>query len=273
MPATKTAEARAPARSQSQGKRRVGRPRKQEVTSSDVEPREHILKTAARLFSEKGIAEVSMLEIAQQSGLVQSSLYYWFRRKELIVAELLQQINRLPLAYAKELEQTGEQAGLQLYRLVRFDVRNVCDFPLEITEVHRFSGRDRAAFETYWRERRALTATIERLIRAGIEQHVFRQVDAYLCALTVIAQDESVQNWFRRGPRQRGRAGAAHEDFQVGRFTADEVAEFVATQTLASLLAAPARIEQLRKRALAAPRTRAAPRSPRRVQTPRSPKT
>lgn len=248
MPATKTAEARAPARQQSQEKRRVGRPRKQEIASSDGEPREHILKMAARLFSEKGIAEVSMLEIAQHSGLVQSSLYYWFRRKELIVAELLQQINRLPLAYAKQLEQTGEQAGLQLFRLVRFDVRNVCDFPLEITEVHRFSRRDRAAFETYWRERRELTATLERLIQAGIEQSVFRQVDAYLCALTIIAQDESVQNWFRREPQKRGRTG--HEDPQVARFTADEVAEFVATQTLASLLAAPARIEQLRKRAL-----------------------
>ena len=31
-------------------KRRVGRPRKHEISGSDAEPREHILKTAARLF-------------------------------------------------------------------------------------------------------------------------------------------------------------------------------------------------------------------------------
>ena len=49
-------------------KRRVGRPRKHEISGSDAEPREHILKTAARLFGDKGIAEVSMAEIAQQSG-------------------------------------------------------------------------------------------------------------------------------------------------------------------------------------------------------------
>jgi TetR/AcrR family transcriptional regulator len=256
MAATKTADARTatrrPTQEKNQQKRRVGRPRKQEMSSSDPAPREHILKMAARLFSEKGIAEVSMLEIAQHSGLVQSSLYYWFRRKELIVAELLQQINRQPLAYAKQLEQTGEGADVQLLRLVRFDVRNVCDFPLEITEVHRFSRRERAAFETYWRERRELTATVEALISAGIERGVFRKVDAYLCALTIIAQNESVQNWFRRDPRPRGRAGGAYEDPQAGRFAADEVAEFVAVQTVASLLAAPARVEQLRKRAGAA---------------------
>src|SRR5690349_24900382 len=107
-------------------KRRVGRPRKRESASPDVDPREHILATAARLFSEKGIGEVSMFEIAQESGLVQSSLYYWFKRKELIVAELLQQTNRQPLSYAKQLKQLGELPDVQLYRLVRFDVRNVC---------------------------------------------------------------------------------------------------------------------------------------------------
>ena len=81
-----------------------------------------------------------MLEIAQQSGLVQSSLYYYFRRKESIVAELLQQINRVPLAYAKQLRKEGDEPDVQLFRLVRFDVRNVCQFPLEITEVRVAAG-------------------------------------------------------------------------------------------------------------------------------------
>src|SRR5688500_3199557 len=103
-------------------KRRVGRPRKRESVPMEGEPRAHILATAARLFADKGIAGVSMLKIAQQSGLVQSSLYYWFRHKESIVAELLQQVNRLPLAYAKQLERAGGEPDVQLFRLVRFDV-------------------------------------------------------------------------------------------------------------------------------------------------------
>src|SRR4051812_5602815 len=126
-------------------KRRVGRPRKREMADG-AEPKEQILKAAASLFSARGIAEVSMLEIAEASGLVQSSLYYWFRRKELIVAELLLQVNRVPLAYAQKLRAEGESPDVQLYRLVRFDVRNVCGFPLEITEVHRFSQKNRQAF-------------------------------------------------------------------------------------------------------------------------------
>jgi len=96
-----------------QEKRRVGRPRKRESAPPDIDPRDHILASAARLFAENGIGEVSMFEIAQESGLVQSSLYYWFRRKELIVAELLQQTNRQPLSYATQLKQLGELPDVQ----------------------------------------------------------------------------------------------------------------------------------------------------------------
>lgn len=215
----------------------------------DGAPREQIVNAAGQLFAERGIAEVSMLQIAERSGLAQSSLYYWFRRKEQIVAELLQQVNRLPLAYAKQLKAEGAPPDVQLYRLVCFDVRTVCEFPLEITEVHRFSKRDHAAFDTYWRERRELTRTVERLIGGGVEAGVFRPVDAFLCALTVIAQDESVQNWFQPSARLKPRTTSAQEDPAALRYESDSIAEFVATQTLASLIAAPSRLEALKKRA------------------------
>lgn len=204
------------------------------------------MSAASALFAARGIGDVSMLEIAEQSGLGQSSLYYWYRRKELIVAELLQQVNRLPLAFAKQLESQGDGPDVQLYRLVQFDVRTVCEFPLEITEVHRLSRRERSAFDTYWKERRELTSTIERMIARGVEAGTFRQVDAYLSALTIIAQDESVQNWYLRDPRPKQRG---HGDPLAARYRAEEVAEYVATQTVASLIAAPTRVEAVKKRA------------------------
>ena len=182
-----------------------------------------------------------MLEIARKSGLGQSSLYYWYRRKEQIVAELLQQVNRLPLAFARQLESEGDGADVQLFRLVRFDVLTVCEFPLEITEVHRFSRRDKPAFETYWRERRELTAAIESLVARGIGSSSFRKVDARLCALTIIAQDESVQNWYLREPRPRREPGAPS-------YRADEVADFVAMQTLGGLLASPSGLSLLQRK-------------------------
>ena len=233
-----------------QEKRRVGRPRKRETAESGVDPKEQILKAAASLFGERGIAEVSMLEIAEGSGLAQSSLYYWFRRKESIVAELLEQVNRLPMAFAKQLKAEGDSPAVQLYRLVRFDVCNVCVFPLEITEVHRVARRDKVAFDIYWKERRELTRTLEKLIEEGVAEGCFRQVDANLCALTIIAQNESVQNWYPRIARSKGRPAAPHEDPTSLRYAAEEVADFVAGQTVASLLADSVSLESVRSRAL-----------------------
>ncbi len=196
-----------------------------------------------------------MLEIAQASGLVQSSLYYWFRRKELIVSELLQQINRQPLAYARTLRFEGGTPDIQLYRLVRFDVLNVCKFPLEITEIHRFASRDEAAFATYWHERRELTLTVQRLIEDGMAFGSFRRVNAQLCALTIIAQNESVQNWLPRTPPDPGKpaparaAKTAELPPSVVPYTPEQIADFVATQTLAGLVAAESKLATIRKRA------------------------
>ena len=62
-------------------------------------PRDEILAAATRLFAERGVAEVTMSEIAVRAGLRQASLYYWFRRKEEILAEIVEQVNRVPLEF------------------------------------------------------------------------------------------------------------------------------------------------------------------------------
>jgi TetR/AcrR family transcriptional regulator len=214
-----------------QEKRRVGRPRKRENGALGADPKEQILRAASLLFAERGIAEVSMLEIAEAAGLGQSSLYYWFRRKELIVAELLQQVNRLPLAYARQQRVSGESADVQLYRIVHFDVLNVCAFPLEITE-----------------ERRELVRTLRRLIQDGIVSGCFRKVDATLTAMTIIAQDESVQNWHSSAIDGKVRIASAADP--ALRYQDEEVADFVATQTLAGLLAAESKLDLVRRRAM-----------------------
>lgn len=224
-------------------RRRVGRPRKQAADALAGDLRTQIVASAAELFRRRGIADVSMHEIAQRAGLGTSSLYYWFRRKELIVAELLQQINRLPLAHADALAQVPGGADVQLYALVRFDVRMICEFPLEITEVHRFSERDPEAFATYWQERGELAQAFERIVQRGIDAGLFRKVDAALCALTIIAQDESVQNW------RRASLGASLRDAEDLGVNAEAVADLVASQTVGGLTADAARLAAIRQQA------------------------
>lgn len=54
-----------------------------------------ILAPALHLFAERGYANTTLSAIAEASGLQQSSLYYWFPKKELIFRDVLA-VNRVP---------------------------------------------------------------------------------------------------------------------------------------------------------------------------------
>ena len=203
-------------------------------------PRDEILGAATRLFAERGIADVTMSEIANRAGLRQASLYYWFRRKEEILAEIVEQVNRVPLEFVLKLEEEAGDPAVQLWRLVRFDVEALCRFPFDINEVHRLSRRAPDAFEVYWRERQALNDAVERLVERGVAAGRFRPVDARLAALVVLSDDEGVQNWFRPIDGRR-LAGGPDGDYPV-----DEIAEFVAELALRGLLADPAGLDRVR---------------------------
>lgn len=224
-------------------KRRVGRPRKQAPAVLGEDLREQIVASSAELFRSRGIAHVSMQEIAQSVGLGTSSLYYWFRRKELIVAELLARVNRLPIEHARALARAHGQADAQLFALVRFDVLMICDFPLDISEVHRFSERDPDAFATYWQERAELVRVLGRLVKAGIKAGLFRQVNHELFAHTIIAQDESVQNW-----RRKSLGGPVRSATELS-VSAETIAELLASQTVGGLLQDNSQIERVKRRA------------------------
>src|ERR1700712_4938826 len=79
----------------------VGRPRANPRPLSGS-PREEIVAVATRLFGAQGFANTTMAQIAEAAGLRQSSLYYYFRRKELIL-EATFSVNRAPLEFLKRI--------------------------------------------------------------------------------------------------------------------------------------------------------------------------
>jgi TetR/AcrR family transcriptional regulator, cholesterol catabolism regulator len=55
----------------------------------DIDLRDSLLRTTARLFQEKGYAAVTLRSIAAEAGVTTGSLYYYFSDKEQIVLEIL----------------------------------------------------------------------------------------------------------------------------------------------------------------------------------------
>lgn len=196
--------------------RRTGRPRLAPATAGD-DPVEDILRAAGRLFGSQGVAATTMTQLATAVGLRQSSLYYYFARKEEVVAALVARANVVPLALVERIAADGGPPPVQLFRFVRADTVALCDLPFDINEIHRTAARDPGQFEDYWRERRTLERRLGRIVRAGVDDGSFRAVDARLTALTVLSTDEGVQNWYRLGTRRSPAAiGTALAELVVG---------------------------------------------------------
>jgi len=185
--------------------RRSGRPR---VGGKPVvgDPTDEILAAASRLFQERGLENTTMSRLAAEVGLKQSSLYYYFPNRDAVVAALVAQANVVPLALVEGIIADRGSAASSVYRFIRGDVEGLCALPFDINEIHRVAVRDRDRFAQYWQERRRLERLLTSLVSNGVRAGEFREVEPRLVALTILSNDEGVQNWFRLGTSRKPRA-------------------------------------------------------------------
>jgi TetR/AcrR family transcriptional regulator len=197
---------------------RMGRPRLQPRDRAG-DAVDEILAAASALFGDRGVNGTTMAQIAAGVGLQQSSLYYYFRSKEEILAAIVAKANVVPLELVRRVRDQRLAPAVRLWRFVAGDVAALCALPFDINEVHRIAARDRERFASYWRERRTLQSGLTAILREGIADGSLRQVDARFAAITLMSNDEAVQNWYRhdtRPIRDPDAIGAALADLAVG---------------------------------------------------------
>jgi AcrR family transcriptional regulator len=190
------------------------------------------VSVATRLFAEQGFAQTTMSEIARAAGLQQSSLYYWFARKELILQAVFA-VNRCPLEFIERIGAGSGSPALKLYRLIRFDTAQLCASPCDALEVATLAVRQPDAYPEYWRDRQRLHDWVVALLRAGIDEKLFVAVDPDLAALAMLSFDEGLQHWIRHADRHRPGGTALFSYPEVG---SEEAAEFAATTALRGIL-------------------------------------
>jgi TetR/AcrR family transcriptional regulator len=202
---------------------KVGRPRS-DPRPIEREPRDEIVAVGARLFRAQGFGQTTMRQIAAEAGLQQSSVYYYFSSKEAVLEALVEGANRLSLERLARITAAAAPASVGLYRIVRFDVRLLCELPYDINEVLRLSALQEDHLAGYWQDRQALNDGVEAMIAEGISAGDLVEVDARLAALTLLSNDEAVQNWYRPigAHHLAGRAdGEPYSPVEIGDFLAD----------------------------------------------------
>ncbi len=186
-----------------------------------------------------------MSEIASNAGLKQSSLYYYFNRKEQILLATFT-VARAPLDFIKRTGELPESAGVRLYRLLRFDTYQLCVAASHVNEVEQMAALQPDQFESFWEDRQELHDWVERLVQQGIDAGEFIATDVTLTALFLLSSNEGIQNWYRH--QEAHRPGQA--TFSFPEYEAEAVASHYAETSLRSLLVRPSSLARIRRVAL-----------------------
>lgn len=182
--------------------RRAGRPRLRPAASGDRPAREEILDAAASLFVSQGLAATTTRQIADQVGIRQASLYYYFGGKDEILLELLTRSVRPSLSAAGAIESAcGSDAAAGLYALALIDVRTLTRAPHNIAMLYLSPEVQGEAFEEFRGERACLQAVYARLAAALAPGALG---DPVLGGTLIMQAVESVVQLRRLGPLEEG---------------------------------------------------------------------
>lgn len=177
-----------------------GRPRQSGIVTDD--PREGILAAAAELFAEKGFGATRMTEIAQESGLRQSSIYYWFRSKDEILRTIMDQ-NRVSLTAARALAEREEPSAVRLYIVLYQDVVQMCSAPLNFYDLEEAANNQPEVFSDFHSDYRELFGRLRRIIEDGLEAEEFCPVQPDEYVRTALSLNEGSQYRFHVESRSR----------------------------------------------------------------------
>jgi AcrR family transcriptional regulator len=158
-----------------------------------------IYDQATRLFAERGFAGTSFQDIADAVGLTRPALYYYVKSKEELLEKLVAEITegsatrinaiarRADLDSAAKLHAimtTSVQRQAQYAARFQLLIRSEADLPDDLAKAHE-AGR------------RAVLKAVTRVVDQGIEEGVFRPVDARIAALGLLGMNNWVAWWFR----------------------------------------------------------------------------
>jgi len=147
----------------------------------------HILKKAEYLFAKRGYSGVSMREIAEACKMTKANLYYYFKDKESLYVQVLEQ-DMLALINALEhASQQGNTCHEKITHLTETFTNLVCEKNtlIQMTMRH-FGGLEREIRGLVRRYRVQLMQPIERVLKEGIRRRELRALNTRLAALSLL---------------------------------------------------------------------------------------
>lgn len=172
------------------------------TTARSQVQRQRILREAASLFDLGGYHNTSMEDIASRIGLRKPTLYHYFKSKEDILFGIHDAfIDRL--IERQQARQSIAMEGRQQLLEIIMDMLQVIDEQRgevrAFFEFYRELSPDRR--ESIARKRDEYEGFVEAVIREGVADGAFRDVDPRLAALSLFGMVNWSYQWFQPGGR------------------------------------------------------------------------
>jgi AcrR family transcriptional regulator len=110
------------------------------ISKNPEERKDEIIKTAQKLFIEKGFAETKVSEIVKSINVSQGVFYYYFSSKDEIIDEIIDRYIKQLLNSTVEIIQNSQLSALE--KLERMSDRQLNINMIENNNIHRIKGVD-----------------------------------------------------------------------------------------------------------------------------------
>ena len=164
---------------------RRGRPRRVAPTSG-LEPREEILREAARLFSTNGVAGTRITNIAEAVGVSSSSVYYHFENIDAIVEALLTYVVDESAAFATAAARQSGPSTERLHALITQHVDRLIAGPYDLWFVVGPSQADSKRHPAVRKKAQQWRTAVAKLIQEGVNASELRAIDPTLAVAAVM---------------------------------------------------------------------------------------
>lgn len=167
------------------------------VSQSELNSRERILDSGARLFLERGYADTTLRKIGSEVGIQAASIYYHFASKDELLSEVLDRgITAITERFIKAVDGLGAQAAFDaavdahlsaLFDMGPYTAAHVTVFRRAPLSVRKHIVPLRDAYESEW------DSLLRRLQKSG---DLRRDLDIRLVRLTLLGSMNSALEWF-----------------------------------------------------------------------------
>jgi AcrR family transcriptional regulator len=159
------------------------------------ERRDQILEAAIQAFSEKGLHEARMEDIATRAGLSKPALYLYFRNKDAIIGSLLRFFFAREMRGIRKLQDAPDSARSRIESMGEQFARSIehmqVAMPL-LLEFYGVAAREPAVRKFLTEAYQDIHDILKDLLEQGVAAGEFRPMDASNVAFTLIALYEGV---------------------------------------------------------------------------------